>query len=99
MLNVGAHASVDFIKRFRIEASAAAALQHPNIVAIHEVGVHEGEHFLVMDYVDGPNLAKSYEGCDLAVKSSRLMFLAQAVTFKTGRIAPPPAGCVAKKIE
>jgi serine/threonine protein kinase len=51
-------ANADFIKRFRIEASAAAALQHPNIVAIHEVGVHEGEHFLVMDYVDGPNLAE-----------------------------------------
>ena len=54
----GPHASTEFIKRFRIEASAAAALQHPSIVAIHEVGVHEGEHFLVMDLVDGPNLAK-----------------------------------------
>jgi WD40 repeat protein/tRNA A-37 threonylcarbamoyl transferase component Bud32 len=50
--------SEDFIKRFRIEASSAAALQHPNIVAIHEVGVHDGEHFLVMDYVDGPTLAE-----------------------------------------
>lgn len=57
VLLFGPRASADFIKRFRIEASAAAALQHPNIVAIHEVGVHEDEHFLVMDYVDGPNLA------------------------------------------
>ena len=34
------------------------ALQHPNIVAIHEVGAHEGQHFFAMDYVEGPNLAK-----------------------------------------
>src|ERR1041385_6330096 len=58
MLLFGPHASASFIKRFRMEASAAAALLHPNIVAIHEVGVHEGEQFLVMDYIEGPNLAK-----------------------------------------
>jgi WD40 repeat protein/serine/threonine protein kinase len=58
LLLFGQRASADFIKRFRIEASAAAALQHPGIVVIHEVGVHEGEHFLVMDYVDGPNLSQ-----------------------------------------
>jgi serine/threonine protein kinase len=49
MLLFGSHASAEFIRRFRIEASATAALQHPNIVAIHEVGVREEEHFLVMD--------------------------------------------------
>jgi len=54
----GEYASEDFIKRFRIEASAAASLQHPNIVAIHEVGVHEGHHYFAMDLVDGPNLAR-----------------------------------------
>src|SRR4026207_2170464 len=34
----GEYARDDFIKRFRIEASAAASLQHPNLVAIHEIG-------------------------------------------------------------
>ena len=58
MLLFGANAGADFIKRFRLEASAAAALQHPNIVAIHEVGVHDGDHFLVMDYVEGSNLRR-----------------------------------------
>jgi WD40 repeat protein/tRNA A-37 threonylcarbamoyl transferase component Bud32 len=46
------------IERFLREAQAAAMLQHPNIVPIHEVGICEGDHFFSMDYVSGPNLAK-----------------------------------------
>jgi serine/threonine-protein kinase len=42
MLLPGATSHPDYLNRFRTEASAAAGLQHPNIVAIHEVGVHEG---------------------------------------------------------
>lgn len=38
------------------EAEAAANLQHPNIVAIHEVGEHEGQHYYSMDYVAGRDL-------------------------------------------
>src|SRR5262245_60853117 len=57
LLLFGPHASAEYVKRFRGEAAAAASLQHPNIVAIHEVGVHQGEHYLAMDLVDGPNLA------------------------------------------
>jgi serine/threonine protein kinase len=54
----GALSSPEFVKRFRLEAAAAGGLQHPNIVAIHEVGLHEGQHFIAMDYVAGPNLAE-----------------------------------------
>jgi WD40 repeat protein/predicted Ser/Thr protein kinase len=57
MLLFGPMASQAVIRRFRVEAVAAGSLHHPNIVAIHEVGIHDGQHFLVMDYVDGPNLA------------------------------------------
>jgi WD40 repeat protein/serine/threonine protein kinase len=58
MLLPGAASHPDYLNRFRTEASAAAGLQHPNIVAIHEVGVHEGRPFLVMDYVEGRSLAR-----------------------------------------
>jgi eukaryotic-like serine/threonine-protein kinase len=57
-LILGGLATKESVLRFRTEASAAASLRHPNIVAIHEVGIHEGEHFLAMDYVDGPNLSQ-----------------------------------------
>lgn len=53
----GSHATPELIRRFRLEASAAAVLHHPNIVEIYEVGVAEGEHFIAMEYVDGPNLS------------------------------------------
>ncbi|MFP6693008.1 MAG: protein kinase, partial [Pirellulales bacterium] len=47
----------DDVERFHNEAQAAANLKHPNIVAIHEVGQHEGRYYFSMDYVEGQSLA------------------------------------------
>ena len=57
MILAGEFATQAFVQRFRTEASAAAVLHHPNIVAIHEVGIHAGQHFFSMDFVDGPSPA------------------------------------------
>ncbi len=57
MILAGEFATQQFVQRFRTEAAAAAVLRHPNIVAIHEVGVHAGQHYFSMDFVDGPSLA------------------------------------------
>lgn len=58
MLLAGQFATKQFVQRFRAEASAVAVLQHPNIVAIHQVGFQEGQHFFSMDHVQGQNLAQ-----------------------------------------
>src|SRR5262249_56966011 len=58
LILAGQFAGKQIAQRFKSEAIAAAVLQHPNIVAVHEVGVHEGHHFFSMDYVEGQKLAE-----------------------------------------
>lgn len=47
----------DSVGRFGREARAAAALSHPNVVAVFDTGSEQGVHFIVMEYVDGESLA------------------------------------------
>jgi eukaryotic-like serine/threonine-protein kinase len=54
----GRFAGKQLIQRFRGEVMAAALLQHPHIVPVLEVGMHEGQHFFSMNYVEGQNLAE-----------------------------------------
>lgn len=46
----------EFVRRFRREARAAAALSHPNIVSIYDVGQEGAQQYIVMEYVQGCNL-------------------------------------------
>jgi len=57
MILAGQFADQADIDRFYAEAEAAAALAHPNIVAIHEVGQEQGQHFFSMEYIEGQSLA------------------------------------------
>lgn len=45
-----------FIRRFQREAKSASDLTHPNIVEIYDVGEEDGQHYIVMEYIDGKTL-------------------------------------------
>ena len=49
-------ADSDRKRRFVQEAKAASALNHPNIITIHDIAQHDGTHFIAMEYVEGKTL-------------------------------------------
>ncbi|HLW67075.1 MAG TPA: serine/threonine-protein kinase, partial [Gemmataceae bacterium] len=70
MILAGAHASPQDRDRFRIEAQAAAQLQHPNIVQIYEIGEADGHPYLALEYVPGNGLDEHLTGTPWAPRDA-----------------------------
>ncbi len=83
VIRAGALASPQEVQRFLREAEAAANLQHPNIVAIHEVGEHAGQHYFSMDYVAGRDLGALVQDGPLAPRraAAYVKTIAEAIHF------------------
>jgi serine/threonine protein kinase len=83
MMRTGLVASEAEAGRFRAEAEAIASLQHPNIVAIHEVGECEGQLYFSMDYVEGQSLAASIRAHPLSAENAarQVKTIAEAIQY------------------
>src|SRR5712691_11306626 len=69
-------ANQDRMRRFEQEATAAAALNHPHIAHIYEIGESESTHFIAMEYIDGDTLRDKIH-CDKASPQKLLKYLTQ----------------------
>lgn len=87
MILSGKLAGADDVRRFTMEAEAAAKLEHPNIVPIYEIGEIDGQHFFSMGFVEGGSLDQVLRENPLSprVAAQLMTQVADAIEFAHGK--------------
>lgn len=87
LIKSGELADPEQVQRFRTEARAAAQLHHSGIVPVYEVGLHESQHFLVMEFVEGRSLWEEVAASafDAQLSAQSMQQVAEAVQFAHDR--------------
>lgn len=67
------------LKRFLFEAQAQALMDHPNICRVYEISEWQGQHYIAMQYVNGPTLLRAAPGLSLEAKLRIAATVAEAV--------------------
>ena len=75
VIGLGQWATQAHLKRFRLEAEAAASLEHPGIVPIHEVGEHDGSCYFSMKLVEGGHLDTIIQRGSMPVRQAAELIL------------------------
>ena len=70
VISLGQWASRAYLKRFRLEAEAAARLEHPGIVPIHEVGERDGSCYFSMKFVEGGQLDEVVSRAPMSIRQA-----------------------------
>jgi WD40 repeat protein/predicted Ser/Thr protein kinase len=78
----GPFSTEEFIQRFKLEAQASAALRHPNIVSIYEVGQEDGQHYFSMEYIEGSSLAEMAREKPLRARQAAMLVKTLSVAMQ-----------------
>jgi len=85
----------DRVRRFIQEAKAASALNHPNIITIHEIGQHRDAHYFATEFIDGSTLRQHLAGESPSVTDALVVI----VQVTSALVAAHEAGIVHRDIK